>query len=36
VQRDRGRRLGRTSIEITPIGLGCWQFSSGFGLVGGF
>ena len=30
------RRLGRTSVEITPIGLGCWQFSSGFGLVGGF
>jgi aryl-alcohol dehydrogenase-like predicted oxidoreductase len=30
------RRLGRTSIEITPVGLGCWQFSSGFGLVGGF
>jgi aryl-alcohol dehydrogenase-like predicted oxidoreductase len=30
------RRLGRTPIEITPIGLGCWQFSGGFGLVGGF
>jgi aryl-alcohol dehydrogenase-like predicted oxidoreductase len=30
------RHLGRTSIEITPIGLGCWQFSGGFGLVGGF
>jgi aryl-alcohol dehydrogenase-like predicted oxidoreductase len=30
------RRLGRTTIEITPIGLGCWQFSGGFGLVGGF
>jgi aryl-alcohol dehydrogenase-like predicted oxidoreductase len=30
------RRLGRTSVEVTPIGLGCWQFSSGFGLVGGF
>ena len=30
------RRLGRTSVEITPIGLGCWQFSGGFGLVGGF
>jgi aryl-alcohol dehydrogenase-like predicted oxidoreductase len=23
------RRLGRTDIEITPIGLGCWQFSQG-------
>ena len=30
------RRLGRTSIGITPIGLGCWQFSAGFGLVGGY
>jgi aryl-alcohol dehydrogenase-like predicted oxidoreductase len=30
------RRLGRTSIEITPIGLGCWQFSGGSGLVGGY
>ena len=28
------RRLGRTDIEITPIGLGCWQFSQGRGLVG--
>jgi aryl-alcohol dehydrogenase-like predicted oxidoreductase len=28
--------LGRTPIEVTPIGLGCWQFSGGFGLVGGF
>jgi aryl-alcohol dehydrogenase-like predicted oxidoreductase len=26
------RRLGNTEIEITPIGLGCWQFcGSGFG-----
>jgi aryl-alcohol dehydrogenase-like predicted oxidoreductase len=24
-------RLGRTSIEVTPVGLGCWQFSSGLG-----
>jgi aryl-alcohol dehydrogenase-like predicted oxidoreductase len=30
------RRLGCTSIEVTPIGLGCWQFSGGHGLVGGF
>ncbi|HVO10372.1 MAG TPA: aldo/keto reductase [Vicinamibacteria bacterium] len=30
------RPLGRTSVEVTPIGLGCWQFSSGFGLVGGY
>ena len=23
------RRLGRTEIEITPVGLGCWQFAQG-------
>jgi aryl-alcohol dehydrogenase-like predicted oxidoreductase len=26
--------LGKTGIEISPIGLGCWQFSGGHGLVG--
>jgi len=30
------RRLGRTSLEITSIGLGCWQFSDGYGLAGGY
>ncbi|HLM45913.1 MAG TPA: aldo/keto reductase, partial [Myxococcaceae bacterium] len=30
------RRLGRSDIEISPVGLGCWQFSEGFGLIGGF
>jgi aryl-alcohol dehydrogenase-like predicted oxidoreductase len=30
------RRLGKSEIEITPIGLGTWQFSKGKGLVGGF
>lgn len=30
------RRLGRSDIEITPIGLGTWQFSKGRGLVGSF
>lgn len=29
------RRLGTTSIEVTPLGLGCMQFS-GTGLVEGF
>lgn len=26
--------LGKTDIRITPVGLGCWQFSGGRGLVG--
>lgn len=30
------RRLGRSSIFISPIGLGCWQFSEGHGLAGGY
>ncbi|QRO01104.1 aldo/keto reductase [Archangium violaceum] len=30
------RRLGQSEIEISPIGLGCWQFSEGSGLAGGF
>lgn len=30
------RHLGTTDIRITPIGLGCWQFSGGRGLIGGF
>jgi aryl-alcohol dehydrogenase-like predicted oxidoreductase len=28
------RRLGKTDIEITPIGLGCWQFSQKANLLG--
>jgi aryl-alcohol dehydrogenase-like predicted oxidoreductase len=27
------RRLGKTEIEVTPIGLGCWQFSQGANFV---
>ncbi|ADH97904.1 aldo/keto reductase [Salisediminibacterium selenitireducens] len=32
----RKRTLGNTEIRISPIGLGCWQFSNGNGLVGKF
>lgn len=28
------QRLGKTDIEVTPVGLGCWQFSAGQGLAG--
>ncbi len=30
------RPLGRSSLQISPLGLGCWQFSKGAGLVGRF
>jgi aryl-alcohol dehydrogenase-like predicted oxidoreductase len=30
------RRLGASEIMISPIGLGCWQFSQGHGLGGKF
>jgi aryl-alcohol dehydrogenase-like predicted oxidoreductase len=30
------RALGKTEVAVTPVGLGCWQFSGGSGLVGGY
>jgi len=30
------RTLGKTGLKITPIGLGCWQFSQGRGFVSKF
>jgi aryl-alcohol dehydrogenase-like predicted oxidoreductase len=30
------RRLGRSEVEVSPLGLGCWQFSGGKGVVGSF
>jgi aryl-alcohol dehydrogenase-like predicted oxidoreductase len=29
------RRLGKTDIEVSPVGLGTWQFSRGGGPIGG-
>jgi aryl-alcohol dehydrogenase-like predicted oxidoreductase len=28
------RKLGSTDVEISPLGLGCWQFSQGKGMTG--
>ena len=30
------RRLGRSPLEVSAIGLGCWQFSSGAGPIGSY
>lgn len=30
------RQLGQSNVRISPIGLGCWQFSKGNGIVGKF
>jgi aryl-alcohol dehydrogenase-like predicted oxidoreductase len=30
------RTFGTTDLRLSPLGLGCWQFSNGQGLVGGF
>lgn len=33
---NRSRALGRSQLLISPIGLGCWQFSEGRGMAGGY
>ncbi|RKP50091.1 aldo/keto reductase [Cohnella endophytica] len=30
------RKFGTTELQLSPLGLGCWQFSQARGLVGGF
>ncbi|MEM1023628.1 MAG: aldo/keto reductase [Myxococcota bacterium] len=30
------RRLGRTDLRLSPLGLGCWQFARGRGLTGSY
>jgi aryl-alcohol dehydrogenase-like predicted oxidoreductase len=35
-QAAKARRLGATDVEVTPIGLGTWQFSEGAGMAGSF
>ncbi|MGG6310442.1 aldo/keto reductase [Paenibacillus macerans] len=33
---SRYRRLGNSDLTLSPLGLGCWQFSNGKGIVGKF
>lgn len=33
---DSRVRLGRTELQVSPIGMGCWQFSGGKGMLGRF
>ncbi|MGA7159697.1 MAG: aldo/keto reductase [Bacteroidota bacterium] len=30
------RKLGNSDLMVSPIGLGCWQFSKGKGIIGGY
>lgn len=33
---SKHRQFGPTNLRLSPLGLGCWQFSNGTGLVGKF
>ena len=35
-QRVELRRMGQSDLQLSAIGLGCWQFSKGSGMVGKF
>jgi len=30
------RKLGDSDLSVSPVGLGCWQFSRGKGLIGNY
>src|SRR6476620_2251845 len=30
------RKFGNSDLQLSPLGLGCWQFSKGNGMVGKF
>ncbi len=30
------RTLGQTGIQLSPIGLGCWQFANGIAIVSNY
>src|SRR5262245_44366457 len=33
---SKQRRLGHSDLALSGIGLGCWQFSEGQGVIGGY
>ncbi|SDW67118.1 aldo/keto reductase [Paenibacillus sp. CF384] len=36
MQQVQLRRLGNSDLMLSPLGLGCWQFSKGSGMIGKF
>lgn len=36
IKVDHLRKLGNSNLSLSPLGLGCWQFSNGKGTVGKF